>query len=328
MDGGAGNDTLTGGDADETLSGGADVDTVTGGGGDDTFPVRTEDGATEPVDGGPGGDTLAVTGTDASEAFIIDAPGPGQASVSQAFVPGTLASGAAIERVRVDAGAGSDTVTPTAAAVSALSFDLSGGPGDDTLTGGQLPDMLRGGDGNDTLRGGDGNDQLFGDAGNDVLLGQSGADQFHCGGPTDTLDATAEDNVDADCVAPVVTPPGTTPPPQPDPAEAHDPWRAQARQPSRAADTRDQGCALAERGRRARRQPPRARAEGAAVLAAAPNLTLVHRTFGLASGQRVLRLRPSKRLVGRSRHFTLTIQVVATDASRNRSTYTRTVRVR
>ena len=64
------------------------------------------------------------------------------------------------------------------------------------------------------------------------------------------------------------------------------------------------------------------------MLAAAPNLTLVHRAFRLASGQRVMRLRPSKRLIGRSRHFTLTIQVVATDASSNRSTYTRTVKVR
>jgi hypothetical protein len=65
-----------------------------------------------------------------------------------------------------------------------------------------------------------------------------------------------------------------------------------------------------------------------AVLAAAPNLTLVHRTFQLSQGQRTMRLRPGKRLVGRSRRFTVTVQIVATDASRNRSTYTRTVRVR
>jgi len=41
-----------------------------------------------------------------------------------------------------------------------------------------------------------------------------------------------------------------------------------------------------------------------------------------------VRLKPSRRLIGRSRRFTLTVQIVATDASRNRSTYTRTVRVR
>ena len=325
VNGGAGTDTLNGGDADETLIGGPDADTVSGGEGDDTFPAGPLD-PIEAVDGGPGGDTIAVTGTDASEPFSIDAPAPGQASVTANFTPTPFVSGTAIEHVSLDAGAGNDSVALTPDAASALTVDLSGGPGDDTLAGGDGPDTLRGGDGNDRLFGGDGNDRLFGDLGNDALAGQAGADEFHCAGPTDTLDATAEDTVDADCIPLPVTPPPVTIPP-----DLVAPKLRVTGLPKSIARRRllIHGLSFTVRpSEPAALQADLLARTRRAKLAAAPNLTLASRNLALSGSARRIRLKPSKRLIGRQRHFTLTVRIVATDASRNRSTTTRTVRVR
>jgi Ca2+-binding RTX toxin-like protein len=62
------------------------------------------------------------------------------------------------------------------------SFNIDGGPGDDSITGGTSPDVIHGGPGNDTVNGGGGDDQVFGDAGNDVVIGGTGADMV-TGGP-------------------------------------------------------------------------------------------------------------------------------------------------
>jgi RTX calcium-binding nonapeptide repeat (4 copies) len=62
------------------------------------------------------------------------------------------------------------------------SFNIDGGPGDDSITGGTSPDVIHGGLGNDTVNGGGGDDQVFGDAGNDVVIGGTGADMV-TGGP-------------------------------------------------------------------------------------------------------------------------------------------------
>jgi Ca2+-binding RTX toxin-like protein len=322
---GAGTDTLTGGDADETLIG-KFGDTMSGGEGDDTFPVSAGN-PIGTVDGGPGGDTIAVTGTDASERFSIDSPGAGQATVTQNLNPASIVSGTGIERVSVDAGAGSDSVSMTPAAAADLTVDLSGGPGDDALSGGAGPDTLRGGDGNDTLHGGDGNDRLFGDAGNDALFGEGGADEFHCGGPTDTLDATGQDTIDADCIAPVVTtPPALAPPDLTAPKLA---IRGVPRKISRGTLLRKGFLATITPGEPAALEVNLlGRTRRKVLLASTPNLILVHHNLRLAPGARRVRLKPSRRLIGRSRRFTLTVQIVATDASRNRSTYTRTVKVR
>jgi Ca2+-binding RTX toxin-like protein len=321
---GVGTDTLTGGDADETLVGDLN-DTMSGGEGDDTFPVSAGN-PIGTVDGGPGGDTIAVTGTDVSELFSIDSPGAGQATVSQNFNPASIVTGTAMERVSVDAGAGNDSVSMTPAAAADLTADLTGGAGADTLSGGAGPDTLRGGDGNDTLRGGDGNDRLFGDAGNDALFGQGGADEFHCAGPTDMLDATAHDTVDADCIAPPVT---TPPVLVPDLTAPKLSIRGVPRKISRGKLFRQGFLATITPGEPAALEVNlMGRTRRKVLLAAAPNLILVHRNLKLSASARHVRLKPSRRQIGRSRRFTLTVQIVATDASRNRSTYTRTVKVR
>ena len=220
-------------------------------------------------------------------------------------------------------------------AATALTADLRGGAGDDALTGGEGPDVLRGGDGADRLDGAGGSDQLFGDAGDDLLLGRAGADVFACGGVGDTLDATAEDTVGADCLppaSPVATPPATAPAqlaaPTTDTTAPSVTFRGLPPKITRAA--------LLKRGLRFTVTASEAsaleadllvNARSAVIAAASPNLSVARQTLRRAAGTRKLTLKPSRRLLGRAKRFTLTVRVVATDVAGNRRTVTRSVKV-
>ena len=208
VQGGSSADTFTGGDEADELIGGAGVDIINAGAGDDTIPLGLGDGG-DTIDAGTGTDTLAVTGTNASESYAISVPAVGAAAVTESG-SGAILSSLNTERVRVDALGGDDTVAMPDPVTTALTGDLRGGDGADTLIGGGGADMLRGGDGADRLDGAGGNDQLFGDAGEDLLLGRAGADTFACGGVGDFRDATAEDTVGADCLPAAVPVPHAT----------------------------------------------------------------------------------------------------------------------
>jgi hypothetical protein len=65
----------------------------------------------------------------------------------------------------------------------------------------------------------------------------------------------------------------------------------------------------------------------AVTLARTYNVTLAHRKLGLAAGKRRITLKVKKRLLGRSRKFTLRLSIVAADASGNRRTIVRTIKV-
>ena len=82
--------------------------------------------------------------------------------------------------VRVDAGAGNDTVTGHEGTDL-----LIGGAGDDVLNGAGGSDWLVGGTGNDRLDGGDLDDMLVGQAGNDKLTGGTGEDSLLGGAGSD-----------------------------------------------------------------------------------------------------------------------------------------------
>ncbi|WP_160295501.1 VCBS domain-containing protein, partial [Paramagnetospirillum magnetotacticum] len=58
IDGGAGNDTITGTSGNDTISGGAGSDTMSGGAGNDTFLISNNDGSTDTFIGGDGTDTI------------------------------------------------------------------------------------------------------------------------------------------------------------------------------------------------------------------------------------------------------------------------------
>jgi hypothetical protein len=64
-----------------------------------------------------------------------------------------------------------------------------------------------------------------------------------------------------------------------------------------------------------------------ATLARSFNLTLAQATRPLAGGSRSVKLKPSKKLVGKARRFSVQVEVVATDAAGNRSTKRATIKV-
>jgi Ca2+-binding RTX toxin-like protein len=69
--------------------------------------------------------------------------------------------------------------------------NLYGEDGNDILSGGAGEDFLSGGDGNDNLQGGDDGDGLYGASGNDVLTGDNGEDYLDGGWGNDSLDGGA-----------------------------------------------------------------------------------------------------------------------------------------
>jgi hypothetical protein len=58
------------------------------------------------------------------------------------------------------------------------------------------------------------------------------------------------------------------------------------------------------------------------------NLTLAHRKLGLAAGRRRVTLKVRKKLLGKSRRFSLQLTIVAADAAGNKTTLKRTIKVR
>lgn len=132
--GGAGNDTITGNNAANSLSGGAGNDSLTGGVGNDT------------LDGGSGIDTL-VGGTD-DDTYIVD-------SVSDTIIE-NLNSG--IDRVFTSSDYTLAANVEHLTATSAAGLALTGNSLDNSIIGGAGADTLTAGGGNDTLIGGQGND--------------------------------------------------------------------------------------------------------------------------------------------------------------------------
>ena len=174
LSGGAGNDILSGGDGNDTLIGGAGNDALQGGAGDDAFVIAGTEGQGDTFDGGAGTDTMSVTGTGNTTLSNFDA---------------------AASSIEVWQGNGLAVVGTTAGdalnfsglnAVSGLAY-VDGGGGNDTIIGTSLADDLRGGGGNDSLGGGAGNDALSGAAGDDVLSGGAGADTLTGGTGKDTF---------------------------------------------------------------------------------------------------------------------------------------------
>ncbi|MCE9573092.1 MAG: calcium-binding protein [Deltaproteobacteria bacterium] len=151
--------TLYGGEGDDTLRGGAGADIYYGGNGNDTFVGGPSADGGDVVSGGAGIDTMDYGARAAAVTVAID---------------GTANDGAAGE----DDDIGGDVEV------------VKGGLGDDSLTGSASADTLSGGAGADTLVGGLGNDTLNGDAGDDTLdegAATSGADVLSGGAGTDTV---------------------------------------------------------------------------------------------------------------------------------------------
>jgi len=141
VNGGNGNDGLTGTDGDDVVNGGNGNDTLTGLGGND---VLNGGNGNDVLNGGAGNDAL-----DGGNGSDIMTAGAGNDSLSGGN-----------DNDVMDGGADNDT--------------LSGGNGNDTMDGGTGNDNLSGGNGNDVIVGGAGDDLMSGGNGDDLFVFDAG----------------------------------------------------------------------------------------------------------------------------------------------------------
>ncbi|WP_028029764.1 calcium-binding protein [Gemmobacter nectariphilus] len=185
--GGDGNDTLYGHYGNDLIRGDAGDDLLYGGDGNDTLHVDT---GRDLFDGGNGFDLVyADTTSFAANAFVgrVDLGSGLLGAVGTTNGEDTLASIEGFETVGniswrafgnfqnnlLTLGSGNDTIDGRAG-----NDTIHGGAGNDMLSGSDGDDQLHGGDGGDLLIGGLGNDTLRGDAGNDTLWGGEGDDEL------------------------------------------------------------------------------------------------------------------------------------------------------
>jgi Ca2+-binding RTX toxin-like protein len=202
-EGGAGNDTLIGSSADDTLDGGAGNDDIEGEKGDDTMIGGTgndtlgwDDGdGSDRMSGGIGVDTIEVEGSllqgddfvleqngteaifdrvnlglftltvDTSEIFEVSGEGG-----DDKFTVGDL-SNTAVQKVIFEGGDGNDLLDGQQTSTQLIA---DGGEGNDTLIGSSVNDTLNGGAGDDFIAGAKGNDRMIGGSGNDTLAWADG----------------------------------------------------------------------------------------------------------------------------------------------------------
>lgn len=191
LNGGAGDDALTGGSGNDVINGEDDVDMLFGGKGNDV--INAGDGDGQNLDGGFGNDSLTggAEGDDIYGGFGND----------------TINAGSGDDRLRgddpTDRKGGNDTINGddgNDTIVSGRGNDninggngndvIEAGDGNDTVTSGPDDvgtdldadaDSIYGGTGNDLLKGGWGRDLIYGEAGNDSLIGGAGDDNLSGG---------------------------------------------------------------------------------------------------------------------------------------------------
>jgi fimbrial isopeptide formation D2 family protein/uncharacterized repeat protein (TIGR01451 family) len=170
IQGGVGNDSLTGTTGNDLIEGLQGQDTLVGLAGADTLEGQLGD---DLLVGGTGGDALDG-GAGNDTASFRDATGA---------VTANLATGL---------GTQGEANGDTYAGIE----NLTGGGFNDRLTGDGGANRLEGGAGNDTLAGGGGNDTILGGAGRDSMTGGAGADRFAWTALSESAAASADRVVD------------------------------------------------------------------------------------------------------------------------------------
>ena len=159
--GGAGNDTLSGDLDDDQLFGGDGADSLVGGLGNDLLRGGNDD---DRLNGNAGNDTLeGELGNDTllgGSGNDLARGGSGADSIKGQSGLDTLFGGGGNDTIRGEAG--NDVI--------------NGGDGDDSIRGGTGHDLITGGEGSDNINGEAGNDTLLGDDGDDSMIGGAGAD--------------------------------------------------------------------------------------------------------------------------------------------------------
>ena len=174
INGGSGNDTITGSVGSDSIDGGSGNDALNGGAGADTLIGGT---GNDTLSGGAGADSLiGGAGLDTAD-YSTSAAGV-IVNLATGIGTGGDAQGDALSEIETVIG-------------SAFNDALTGDAGSNLLTGGLGNDTLSGGVGTDTLNGGNGDDILIGGVGRDIMSGGQGDDQFVLNDPsaagTDTI---------------------------------------------------------------------------------------------------------------------------------------------
>jgi hypothetical protein len=333
MNGGPGDDMLTGADAEQgafffpvadNLNGGEGRDTLSGRSGNDGLSGEEGD---DLVEGGQGEDNFSFSNEDGSD---ILRGGPGFDRVFTAYDGPDPPLGAT-----VDLAAGTAIFAGLSAAQLESIEDAQGDDGPDTLLGTAGINVLSGDDGNDTIDGRAGPDRLEGEQGDDLLKGQDGfADILAGGSGTDTCDADQLDTREGCEAGSLVSLPpfGTPAPPDrlgPRCKVRGVPARKRAKQVRRKGVRFTATCD--EAGRVAARLLVKLKRAGRrSFLSRAGDLELATGSRSVTAGKAVrLRLRVSpklRRLVRRG--VRLRLELRATDAAANERTTTRRVRLR
>jgi len=167
IEGGAGDDQITGNQDDNVIAGGAGADHLWGLGGDDLFLVEGDSGS-DTVSGGAGFDE--IRGSDRDDIFRF-------ASYSGENTVERIDGGGGYNRIVSGAWFGNMDFSTTELVNIAR---IEGGAGDDRITGNQDNNVIVGGAGNDTLSGGGGDDLFLveGDSGSDTVSGGAGFDEI------------------------------------------------------------------------------------------------------------------------------------------------------
>ena len=173
IDGGSGNDVITGSGSADTILGGVGDDSLAGGLGNDSFQVSGTTGGFDAYDGGGGTDTISATA--ASTAIGISA-----------LTGIETITGGSFSGVYIRGSGNADTLDFGAVTLTAIAR-VEGGSGNDVITGNTVANTIWGGIGNDTIAGGGGNDSLLGDDGDDSLIGGAGNDTLNGGNNIDTV---------------------------------------------------------------------------------------------------------------------------------------------
>ena len=170
--GGAGADTVYGGDAGDTLQGNAGDDSILGGVGQDLIYGGQGD---DRLDAGRGNDLVfgdrgddSIAGGDGNDTLNGNT---GADSLVGGMGDDVMLGGQ--DHDQLEGGVGGDLLFGDLGNDTVL-----GNTGADTIVGGAGNDVLLGGKDDDRLDGGDGADVLSGDLGNDTLSGGLGADVF------------------------------------------------------------------------------------------------------------------------------------------------------
>lgn len=206
IDGEAGDDTLdangfslgsvrlrlNGGDGNDTISGSSGSDVIDGGAGDDS--LSGDDGDDE-LTGGAGGDT--ISGDQGADTLFGN---DGNDNLSGGNDNDSLVGGFGNDVLNgnddddtLEGGFGNDTMSGSQGDDSLEGNQgrdtLQGGSGSDTLKGGTEADLIKGQGGNDSIQGGDGDDTIFGNAGTDVIDAGDGDDSVQGNNGNDIIDA-------------------------------------------------------------------------------------------------------------------------------------------